>query len=288
MPETITNDYALTAAELPQVRAWIRFQNAFGAGRKQVSINDAAAYLSTLNSLSDAYSLLHNPKLKGLIEQFFSFMSATDDVAENYFIAMYYLFCKNNDIQPPPPDAYTDGEWAQPWISFWNVFAVSFIYEWRTPPNGSNRHGIWQSNLNMPSYPRPWGIKLNNLLTTWATNPPAPRIDQGVKIDSHAATADFENKVLQKWTDFPKLVASTAPVWKAQRDLVMDMLKEPSLSADGNLLLLHLLIALCTSNVNDQALALKVAGAPVNSIEYPNDSLSNQIVYLTLCILPIL
>ena len=77
MSDTITNDYALTAAELPYVRAWINFQNAFGVGRKQVSVADAVAYLGALNSLSDAYCILHNPKLKGLIEDFFSFMSAT-------------------------------------------------------------------------------------------------------------------------------------------------------------------------------------------------------------------
>lgn len=282
MVETITSDYTLVASELPSVRAWINFQNTFGVGRKQITTADAGNYLGGLAGLTNAYPGVQNPKLKGWIEQLFSFMTTTDEAAKMYLVWQYLTFAVNNTIQAPDQDAYGQDGSVDPWVSYWNVFAISRHWGWSTPWWGSDKHCWWVTSLNMPGAPPAWSSKVAGILSQWGANPPSDLINVGTTFDSQNAVINFEMPVLQNWTNFPNIVASTAPVWQAQSDTVTALLKEPSLHAESYLFLLHLLIALGTSNTKDQQLAQKIVSAPVNSMEYPNDTLSNQIVYLTL------
>ena len=71
-------------------------------------------------------------------------------------------------------------------------------------------------------------------------------------------------------------------VWQQQSATVSNLMQQSSLTPDAYFYLIFLLIGLGTSNANDQQLALRIVNAPVNSIEYPNDTFSNQLFYSAL------
>src|SRR4051812_11303361 len=132
MVETMTSDYTIVASELPSVRAWISFQNAFGTGRKQVSTADIGNYLGGLVGLTNAYASVQNPKLKAWIEQVFSFMTVKDDAAKMYLVWQYLGFT-STAIEAPEKEAYDSEGSVQTWVNYWNVFAISHSYSWKTP-----------------------------------------------------------------------------------------------------------------------------------------------------------
>ena len=71
-------------------------------------------------------------------------------------------------------------------------------------------------------------------------------------------------------------------IWKDQSAMVKNLMKEPALTADAYFYLIFLLIGLATSDAGDRQLALRIVNAPVNSMEYPNDTFINQLVYSAL------
>jgi hypothetical protein len=63
--------------------------------------------------------------------------------------------------------------------------------------------------------------------------------------------------------------------------MVQAILKE-DITLDSSFFLLHLLIALTGGDNRCRALASKTVSAPCSSLEYPNDTFANQLIYIVL------
>lgn len=71
-------------------------------------------------------------------------------------------------------------------------------------------------------------------------------------------------------------------VWQQQADLLTEMTKESTLTDGDYFLLFNLLVVLCSSSDTHQQLALKIINTTTTSVEYPNDTFLNQLIYFIL------
>jgi hypothetical protein len=146
--------------------------------------------------------------------------------------------------------------------------------------------GPARSPWAIPQAPDAWKTAVASLVANWVKDP--NQYTAFLLRSSFAAFGKTSETILQqnlsssKWTDVAQLKTAVAPVWQAQSTLTASLVQQSSLAADAYFFLLHLLISLGTSNTNDQQLAQKIVILATTSVEYPNDTFINQLVYLTL------
>ena len=138
-----------------------------------------------------------------------------------------------------------------------------------------------------PAYvnsPPQWVAAVNAVFTAWGDSPAANLIDKGIGGQgTYDRVLTFEAKLVSSdWTDFDKVKKNTAGAWTSQKQLTSSLLQAATLTADSYFFFLHLLIALATGDAASQSLAQQIVSASASSVEYPNDTFINQLVYLTL------
>ncbi|MGN6673720.1 MAG: hypothetical protein ACTHMA_10485 [Thermomicrobiales bacterium] len=131
-----------------------------------------------------------------------------------------------------------------------------------------------------PAAPPRWNQAVNDLLQTWAMQPPTAVIPL-TTFDDYAAV---QHAVLAPtaWTDVEQVKAGVASVWAAQVGEVRVLLQPATLTADTYFFLLHVLVGLLTGDTATATLVEQLVSAVATSQEYPNDTFINQLIYLAL------
>ncbi len=288
MFETDTNtDYTLTARELSAIRTVLGIEESYGP-TKTLSMGEMSGYFENLNALSGVYRSIANQMFSAWVRQYFTRLTATSDtLAEMYLVWQYqnglHGYNADNAYFPPgtklPPSDWTNA----PWVSYWHVFR-GYYFGWYVPwPTDNGSYIVSRPAMSIPGAPTVWHSKVQSIASSWGDTPPAHLVNVGKTIGSYGECAKFEQGVLDGWTDFPKVIATTSPVWQAQATALANLIgsSDPLTSADY-FFLLHLLIAVSTGTQQDQSSVDKVVSAVASSMEYPNDSVGNQLIYLAL------
>ncbi len=280
-------DYSLTSAELKDVRGVISLGGSYGP-QTTLSMGSMGAYFNALNSYSSYYSGLSNNMFKSWISQYFTLLTDADSDVAKMYIVWQYLACLNNQAgypySPPSPNLYVNW-YGTPWQSYWHVFqSASNYYGWYAPwPNDFGDGISGKPYLHVPGSPSVWNNAVKSLATPWASNPDTKYINVAPVINQWSDARTFEQGVLNGWTNFPNVIDNTAPVWQTQHTALDNMIGDSSaLTSSDYFFMLHLLLLVGTGTTSDQATVEKIVSTTASSIEYPNDSFGNQLVYLVL------
>lgn len=289
-----TTDFTVTTADIAALRALVKLQNDTGPGMPPPGQAQLWDLFGVINDMAyDHYRLATNAQLKSWMDAIFNALIQTQTCykvngAGLYVLYMYYQYCTS----------------------------MSEYYPGEFPPGGPSRGGIRDfDNLEDKATGPPWLFFAGTNRTWYIPGAHAAFFDSIhanvdainteltasrdkadtniVWLERHGGTRKSLDEVLQfqksrfdlaNWTDSYTLVQNLqkTTIWQEQSGTVTNLLKEPTLTADAYFFLLHLLIGLGTSNQTDRQLAQKIVSVPADSMEYPNDTFSNQLVYLTL------
>lgn len=245
--------YTLAAGELTTVQQLLSVQTVIGAGMPPVTPPSMAKAIQELSSLCTAYPNLKNSVFRGYVDLLYQALIKVPTVYNQPFPALYITYWYRND----------------------SPYKVDLENPWQTFCSGDSMFSAW----SRPQYPASWKAQIDGLLTAWAQSPPSNII----QTTGNRAIWGFEDAILSaKWTDMAAITPGTAALWAAQSSTANDLLQPASLAADAYFFLLHLLLGLVTGDVSAQALAQRIVSAPTSSVEYPNDTFTNQLIYSSL------
>lgn len=270
----------LVASELPAIRSFLTFQGRYPTSAI-TSITTAAIpdYLGNLAMLSSSYPAVVNPTWQGWYTQLFALLSSTTDLAQIQQLQQFSDWTAGSPCvtcQSQYPDCVS---W-DTWVSYWNAFRHG--YRWSTNEWGTDAHYYAQPGQSAPGAPPAWTSAVQGVITSWGDAPPATSVNVGTDIGNNQTVVTAAQTTLQDWSAFTSIVGQTTAIGTSQHTLLTTLLPVPTLAAADYFLLLHLLIALGGGDAATQQLAQRVVSAPAGSVEYPNDILVNQLVYLSL------
>lgn len=284
-------NYTLAAAELGAVRALLTLQKVIGQDVVPSPRYDIVERLAaSLDSVSVSYTSLANTTVKGWVDQLFTSLIATNTCYGRGFAELFVALRYGNyvhsigDLSRYGPGGWNDIIQPSDGYNYYTCFSTGlnadrYLGPWRNWGTGSQKD--WSPPY--PQAPPQWVTAVNAVFTAWGTNPPATLIDKGNGAGYDTRVPAFEARVVSSgWTDFNKVQTNTVGVWKAQAQTATTMLAAEKLTADAYFFLLHLLVALAVGDTASQALAQRVTAAIASSLEYPNDTFLNQLVYLAL------
>jgi len=279
--------HTLVAGELPGIRAFLEFQGTWSADKiTNVTNADVGNYYASLANLEAAYAGVQNATWKTWYDSLFETLGQKvnddEDFAEYRLVWEYANWVRNNAIWGPPrldgSQGYVDEP--NPWTNYWYTFRHS--YTWSTELTGDDITQTWGPGLSVPSAPTTWSAAVQSLADRWGDTPPENLIDVGPAKTDQQNCVTFLTSVLNAWKGFPTIVGETIAVNQEQHTTATSLLRETQLTADDYFYLLHLLIAVPNGDQSARQLAQKIADLRTTSLEYPNDTFVNQLVYVTL------
>lgn len=295
-----SDEYILTPDDMAAFCPLLRAQYDVGPAQSVPTQDRLWDLMGTINSIAyDHYRHITNAHLRSWTDKVFTALVQTQtrygsNVVALYIAYMYYQFNASCDIVDssnsddcgqdgfPVDFEQRDARWP-PWDG---SKGLPNAFPWNWFANGAT--GLWKP----PGSPPNFYDAINSLVD--ATNDALSKAGGSTGLvalvdntyDSVAKVQQFERARFDpsNWTDCGTLVQNliATSLWAEQAQSVATLLGQPKLTVDQYLFLLHLLIALGTSNSKGQQLARKIVSAGVTSREYPNDTFINQLTYLVL------
>lgn len=291
--------YTLTGADSSAFCTLLQAQSALGPARQTPGQADFWAFYAAIDTFSyNAYTLIANAQLKSWVDKLYTALLQTQtcygiDAAGMYALYVYSEFTKASfvaaDYEPDNTNIVDfwinhggkDADFGPHYLpnaTPWGWFGYSGTGMWRPPAQPDAFYTALPKDVDT----------LNAALQAakTSTSTVAFFADWGGTSPDPASLVQFEQSRFDpaNWTDSGTFVTNLAgtKLWQEQHDAVTALLQPDTLSADVYFFLLHLLIALGTSDAKSQQLAQRVVSASATSQEYPNDTFVNQLVYLVL------
>jgi hypothetical protein len=279
-------NYTLSATDMAVWPAIINMQNILGAGRPAIDDTGSNAFIwwihvMTLDLLRTSngaggwnlasntphYQLIGNPQLKSWMDDFFGKLTSfqtnygSRNLPEVYVGYMYHLFVATSEC----PDCFNSA------ASYYPAFASGAASDpdlmWDDCK--SNTVGPWAR----PGKPDSWSAAINNTFAAWGTGGVPGVLGPGLNLFKTA-----------NWTNVQDLKPATASLWVNQAAALADLQSQPALDDDGCLFLLYLLCSLGTGDAAGQKQAQTITSFPTNSLELPNDSFIDTLIYYIMMI----
>jgi len=283
---TASQNYTLSSNDMAAWVSLIGTQNILGAGRP--AIDDSGSYgfvwwihVMTLDLLRTStgpgswsvtpnnpmYNQISNSQVKSWMDNLFSNLTTfqtsynNKKLPEVYVGYMYYLFvatsqcfdCFNSTSQYYP--AFATGA-SSDQEKMWD--------DCRSPTVGP-----W----SRPGKPDVWSTAINNTFTAWGGN--------GVPADLNLGLELFKTA---KWTNVQDQKTTIAPLWASQAAALTDLQSQTALDDDECVFLLYLLCSLTTGDTTQQRLVQTITSFATNSLELPNDTFINTLVYYVMTV----
>jgi len=288
--QTTANDYKLSAADLTAIRGWMKFLETFGSGMPPAE-NAIRKFFAALPQISDNYDQMTNSSYRWMVETLFFYLNEVPNNREVSLTAQYGDYCeKNVTINPPgdPKDYVTTAiDLPFEFRSFWATFLFGYGYKWyqKNESDPLIRIVRYDKGLNIPGVNRDRHNAIIALTYNWDPIPSKDFIvDQTHLYGSAILAIESAKKVVTDWASAYNMPQSVIIRFEAQQRLKMkDMIgADRVLNADEYLFIFHLMISLCTATNADRTTVLTIVKEQANSIEYPNETFINQLVYLAL------
>jgi hypothetical protein len=306
-------NYTLAASEFAAVQSLLLFQEQFGLGAPAATLDK---YGSGLDSLLGAYGQVQNTIIKSWLDAIFAYANDTKtldpdtNVPVLHMLWHYGAFC-NRDVvcewsyATKPPSAN--------WSSFWEAFVNGreVLYDavggdlWGGGDVPRITDAFYQVGpFQVPTSPASWNTSVTTKMKAWGLNPPAQYVNNFVQMwmkeccivlinnDCHMYAENaahgtpvhyYQMQILNSWTNVGTVAGQTAQAAvTAEHSCVAGLLDPSSLKPDAYFFMIHALIALAVTTVDNQVLAQTVVKTTTSSPEYPNDSFINQLIYLSL------
>jgi hypothetical protein len=282
-------DYLLAGEDLAAFPVLIRLQgdvSADAGAPKRAQLLDFMAGLTDL--AYHHYVKLSNSQPKGWIDTLYTTVADTQTsygcTAPGLYAAYsYYMFCQG--WWQGNPDGNDD------------YGRTGYPPDWQ---EGGGQEPGYDTDLKHGPYPAPWGAfaglwkppgislsffnAISSVMNQWGSIPPATLIQTYPAASNYASLERFGMSRFDpsNWTDAVKLTSSLAGISTAQSDTLTTLLKQDTPDPGTWLFLLYLLAAQGNSIPKDQQRAATILATHANSVEYPNDTLINQLVYYIL------
>ncbi len=304
LTETDTVTYALTQADMDTFGALLRAQTNIGPAQSSAGLTQLWNFYGAVQELIyDHYRIGNSAKLKGWMESVFSVLNSTNT---NYSISgknitatgmftlyMYYQFNQgglDNDGYPTDscgmngyPGGYgSSATWlygSNPGLggaSPWNWFGPGGTALFQAPHTNLDFYNAMSAaadlmNLDLSS--RKASTETVYLMTPGPTH-------------TMAQVQDYTQKRFDpaNWTNSSTFLQAFADssLWSDQKTTLQTIIKADELDGDSYIFLLYLLAAMSSSSTADQTTVSGILNTSTQSIEYPNDTFSNQLVYFAM------
>ena len=299
--------YVLTAADLPAVRALLRFQGQLAAGIQAMTPD---RFCSEVPPLLEAYPALRNAQVKAWFDGTFAHLHATPTIGGKPFPVLqmlwdYQHFCRRQLVL-----AWRYNPTGSLWQSFWYAFVNGNLVLFDgvgglvtdPPPRIVDPHPTIGPYVLPPL--ESWKGDDQAAITAWGEAPPAalvanenhmfkvtvclPKIDGSCYYYEENAVDGLplvgeQSRIIAGWSNAAKVAGEVAAAQiAAQGDCFASLMKVPELTGDDYLFALHLIIGLLTGTSSQSTQARTLVSALCTSPEYPNDTFINQLVYSAL------
>lgn len=264
--------YAMVPEELHLVRAMLIFQNTY---RDNVNSSDIGKFFTILESLSNSYPDIKNPKCQAWYKAFFDELVKVPSVDIMYQVFKYRRFVRDTGVE----DCW-DYRSSTEWRNWWYTYHHGWEY-W----DQSDQTTRIIPEAGLPGGPENWRNKAKALLDKWSDNNPDKQyIDIGpVKERAGvAAVHTFEDAKIAAWTEKSSAIAKTKLICTAQKTDLQTLQSLTSMDSRSYLFLLHLLIGLSTGNAKMTSFVNKLVVAKADTDAYPEEKFINQLTYFVL------
>ena len=312
----------LSPAELPAVRTIISMQNMLGQGAPAFTAQSALAMMAQLDTLSGIYPQIANALFKGWVDQLYSLLAAVNTSYNLPFPALYLAYevsrfpfnpyaefvplgwcapaglflnrvTQSMTVAPNVPltvwpSAIIAGGTAYD-VTQWGVypaFASACVLRYHQVATGTGTYDEPGSSSRAPwagppANPAGWNQTVTRQLQAWGvTNAPAALFQKTTFDNYSSALAGLLSPA--SWSNIEQVKSGVAPVWQSQSTEISTLISAQTLSSASYFFFLHLLTGVVSGDQACQALAQQVVSAPCSSIEYPNDTFINQLIYASL------
>ncbi|HEU5326451.1 MAG TPA: hypothetical protein VFU78_00075 [Thermomicrobiales bacterium] len=267
---TTTPDYTLTSDDFAALTAIVKVQADLGATTLTASgLLDVMAQLFNLS-----YTLMPPVTNTSISSAFAAFLAQLAEVPTGF---------SNYDV-PALWVAYTWGHYVQTDFQDWYYQSVTY--------------NEWAKLQSAPPGPSAWQTSVTGYLATLQPTlyPATPTfiydIDPGYRQGdwnsptwAQTQTYSFEYGLFtpDKWTGAGQVKTGAPALWTAQAGDLAATMQATALTDAMCLYLLYLLVGLCTSpRASDLTTVATVANLVTNSVENPNDTFIDQLVYYAL------
>ena len=267
---TTTPDYTLTTNDLAALTAIVKAQADLGT--TTLTADDLLDFMAQLFNLS--YTLMPQVTNTSISAAFAAFLTQLAKVSTSF----------NSYDVPALWVAYTWGHYVQTDFQDWYYQSVTYIE--------------WAKLQSAPPGPAAWQTGVTGYLTSLQPTlyPATPTfiydIDPGYRQGNwdsptwaQTQTYTFEYGLFtpDKWTDAGQVKTGAPALWTTQSGDLTATMQATALTDAMCLYLLYLLVGLCTSpNAKDLTTVETVANLVTNSVENPNDTFIDQLVYYAL------
>jgi len=266
------NVYALVPEELALLRAMLNFQHTY---RDNVTSSDVGRFFTILESLSDAYPGIKNPKCQGWFKSLFDELVKVSNVDIMFQVFRYRRYVRDTGIE----DCW-DRRGETKWHNWW----YTYHHGWEYWDQNDQTTRIYPE-VGLPAGPDNWKNKAQAVLDKWKdNNPEAQYIDKGAVKERAgvAAVHKFEDDVIAKWTEKSSAIAKTKLICTTQKTDLQALQQLNSMDSRSYLFLLHLLIGLSTGNTKMTTFVNKLVVVKTDTDAYPEEKFINQLTYFVL------
>jgi hypothetical protein len=312
----------LSPAELPAVRTILATQNMLGQGAPVFTAQSALAMMAQLDTLSGVYPQLANSLFQGWVTQLYSLLAGVNTSYNLPFPALCLAYevsrfpfnpyaefvplgwcapaglflnrvTQSMTVAPNVPltvwpsailvsgTAYEVSQWG-----VYPAFASACVLRYHQIATGTGTYDEPGSNSRAPwpgppANPVAWNQTVTNLLQSWGlTNAPAA-LFQTTTFDNYSSSLSGLLSPAS-WSNIEQVKSGVAAVWQSQSSEINTLISAQTLSSATYFFFLHLLTGIVSGNPACQTLAQQVVSAICSSIEYPNDTFINQLIYASL------